>query len=278
MHYQWLTLEPLDSLLLARGAPRVFTAHNVLRRGDRSRRAAGRAGCSARMDARDRPHRGGRAARCGPARGRPAPVHVIPHGAFDYLARQEREEPLPAELAAVEGPVVLCFGILRPYKGVDVLVEAFREIEGAELWIVGRPVDGHRRRCARPPPAPGARCGSWTGSCPTPQLPALFRRADVVTLPYRRIDQSGVLYTALAFGKAMVLSDVGGFGEVGRVDGAAELVPPGDPEALREALAGLLADPGRAGRRWSGPPPRPRPAAATPGTPSAAVRWSSTRS
>ena len=34
------------------------------------------------------------------------PVHVIPHGAFDYLAHQEREEPLPAELAAVQGPVM----------------------------------------------------------------------------------------------------------------------------------------------------------------------------
>ena len=50
-----------------------------------------------------------------------------------------------------------------------------------------------------------------------PELPAFFRRADVVVLPYRRIDQSGVLYTALAFGKAMVLSDVGGFSEIGRV-------------------------------------------------------------
>ena len=39
VHYQWLTLEPLDRLLLARGAPRVLTAHNVLRRGARSRRA-----------------------------------------------------------------------------------------------------------------------------------------------------------------------------------------------------------------------------------------------
>ena len=36
----------------------------------------------------------------------------------------------------------------------------------------------------------------------------------MVALPYREIDQSGVLYTALAFGKAMVLSDVGGFAEM----------------------------------------------------------------
>ncbi len=69
----------------------------------------------------------------------PTRVHVIPHGAFDYLTRQEHEEPLPDELAAVEGPVILWFGVLRPYKGVDVLMEAFREVEGAELWIVGRP-------------------------------------------------------------------------------------------------------------------------------------------
>lgn len=242
VHYQWLTLEPLDALLLARGAARVFTAHNVLRRGSGSRRSVRRA--LARMDAVVA-HTEAGAVTLREDLGVPAErVHVIPHGAFDYLANQQHEEPLPAELAAVEGPVVLCFGILRPYKGIDVLVDAFREIEGAELWIAGRPwMD----------PAPlheaAARAKGTVRFIdrfvPDAMLPALFRRADVVTLPYRRIDQSGVLYTALAFGKAMVLSDVGGFGEVGRVDGAAELVPPGDPVALREALAGLLADPAR---------------------------------
>jgi glycosyltransferase involved in cell wall biosynthesis len=72
-----------------------------------------------------------------------------------------------------------------------------------------------------------------------PELPAYFRRADLVVLPYRDADQSGVLYTALAFGKPLVLSDVGGFGEVG----AGRLVPPGDEEALAAAIGELLADP-----------------------------------
>jgi glycosyltransferase involved in cell wall biosynthesis len=71
-----------------------------------------------------------------------------------------------------------------------------------------------------------------------PEIPAFFRRADVVVLPYREIDQSGVLYTALAFGKALVLSDVGGFSEVG----TGRLVPPGDPAALRSALGSLLTN------------------------------------
>ena len=52
-----------------------------------------------------------------------------------------------------------------------------------------------------------------------------------------------MLYTALAFGKPIVASAIGGFTEVGERDGALRLVPPGDPAALAEALAELLADP-----------------------------------
>jgi glycosyltransferase involved in cell wall biosynthesis len=76
------------------------------------------------------------------------------------------------------------------------------------------------------------------------ELPAYFRRADVIVLPYsrtERFDQSGVLAVALAFGKPVVLSDVGGFNEVAAAGGA-RLVPPGDPRILAEALGELLAD------------------------------------
>ena len=59
------------------------------------------------------------------------------------------------------------------------------------------------------------------------ELPAYFQRADLVVLPYREIDQSGVLFTALAFGKPLLLSDVGGFPEVAAT-GAARTFPAGD--------------------------------------------------
>ena len=69
-----------------------------------------------------------------------------------------------------------------------------------------------------------------------------------MVLPYREIDQSGVLYTALAFGKPMILSAVGGFTELVDRHGAGRLVPPGDVLALRSAIAELLAGDGaRAG-------------------------------
>jgi glycosyltransferase involved in cell wall biosynthesis len=78
------------------------------------------------------------------------------------------------------------------------------------------------------------------------ELAGVLRRADLVTLPYREIDQSGVLYAALGLGRPLLLSAVGGFPEVAAT-GAAELVPAGDPAALHGALQRLVADPERRG-------------------------------
>jgi glycosyltransferase involved in cell wall biosynthesis len=137
----------------------------------------------------------------------------------------------------------LCFGLMRPYKGIDVLLEAFRDVRGAELWVVGMP-----RMPLEPLRELAERVPGTVRFVPRfvtdPEIPAFFRRADVVALPYREIDQSGVLYTALAFGKPLVLSAVGGFGELAQ-HGAAELVPPGDPSALAAAIQGLIDEPAR---------------------------------
>jgi glycosyltransferase involved in cell wall biosynthesis len=73
------------------------------------------------------------------------------------------------------------------------------------------------------------------------ELPAYFERADLVVLPYLQADQSGVLFTALAFGKPLLLSDVGGFPELAST-GAARVVPAGGAHALGRALRELLAD------------------------------------
>ena len=75
------------------------------------------------------------------------------------------------------------------------------------------------------------------------EQPAFFRRAELLVLPHRSVDVSGVLFAGLAFGKAMVLSDVGGFTEVVEDHGAGRLVPPGDSSALAAAIRELLARP-----------------------------------
>ena len=75
-------------------------------------------------------------------------------------------------------------------------------------------------------------------------------------LPYRQIEQSGVLYTALAFGKPIVASAIGGFTEVGERDGALRLVPPGDPARARRGAGRAARRPGGARGAGRRPPPR----------------------
>jgi glycosyltransferase involved in cell wall biosynthesis len=240
VHYQWLTLPRLDARLLPPLRPRVMTAHYVLPpRPSRHQLASARRAFGA-MDAVIAHSEHG-ARRLREAVGLdPERVHVIHHGAFDYLTHLPREKPLPTELQGAEGPVILFFGLLRPYKGVDTLLEAFRRVEGAELWIVGNPrmeVEPLRRLAAE---APG-RVRFLTRFVEDAEIPAIMRRADVVALPYRDAEHSGVLYAALAFGKPLVLSAVGGFPEVVE-QGAGTLVPPEDPDALASTLGELVKD------------------------------------
>jgi glycosyltransferase involved in cell wall biosynthesis len=240
VHYMWLPIPALDRRLLAPKRPRVYTMHwRLPEAGTRIARTLMR--LLAEMDAVVVHSDHGARRLVADFEVQPNRLRVIPHGAFDYLTQQADEVALPEELARAEGPVILAFGLIRPYKGTDVLIEAFRRIEGAELWIVGMPrmpMDELRELAGA---APG-RVRFVDRFITDAEIPAFMRRADLVVLPYRNIEQSGVLYTALAFGRPLVLSSVGGFTEVGE-RGAARLVPPEDPEALATALRELLEDP-----------------------------------
>jgi glycosyltransferase involved in cell wall biosynthesis len=249
VHFMWLPIPALDRRLLPPKRPRVFTMHwRLPEKGTRIARTL--TGLLAEMDAVV-VHSGHGARRLETDFGvDPARLEVIPHGAFDYLTRQEGEVPLPAELKRVERPVILAFGLVRPYKGTDVLLEAFAGITGAELWIVGMPrmpMDPLRELAAR---APGT-VRFVDRFVTDPEIPAFMRRAEIVVLPYRNIEQSGVLYTALAFGRPLVLSAVGGFPEVAKL-GAAKLAPPGDAGAMAAVLQGMLDDPAERERLAAG--------------------------
>lgn len=241
VHYQWLTAPVLDSRLLPPTRPRVMTAHYILPPDPSRRQVRSARRVFDRMDAVVAHSEHG-AARLRDEVGLAADrVRVIPHGAFDYLTRLPAEKSLPAELEGAAGPVILSFGLLRPYKGLELMLEAFARLGPvAELWVVGNPrMDvGPLQDLAAA--APG-RTRFVTRFVEDAEIPAIFRRADVVVLPYRDAEHSGVLYTGLAFGKPLVLSAVGGFPEVAAT-GAARLVAPGDVDALAAALTELTAD------------------------------------
>jgi glycogen(starch) synthase len=145
-------------------------------------------------------------------------VRVVPNGV-------DVPEDVGPEAAP---PQILFAGRLSREKGVLELVEAAR---GLELVVAG---DGPLR--ARVPQARG-----WVTH---DELELLYGAAAVVACPSRREGFGVVCAEAMAHGRAVVASDVGGLRDL-VVDGETGiLVPPGDVPALREALERLLADPG----------------------------------
>ena len=223
-HFQWLDVQWLDSALLP-ARPVVLTAHDLLPREPRPGQAAAQRRLYRRVDAVIVHSDYGRRQLIDGLGLDPGRSTSSTTGHSRTSARHADELPLPDDLRRVEVPVVLFFGLLRPYKGVDVLLDAWRGITDAELWIVGHarmPVEPFRA-------AAPANVRFVTRFISDGELPAFFRRADVVVLPYtrtERFDQSGVLATALAFGTPSVLSDIGGFSEIAAT-GAGELVPAG---------------------------------------------------
>ena len=247
VHFQWLAVQHLDGYLLparrvgdGRRRPLVLTAHDVLPREPRPGQRSAQKRLYDRFDAIVVHSEHGRARLIDELGADGERVQVIPHGVFTHLApatSERRRTAMPERL------VVLMFGLMRPYKGIDVLLDAWRgtdgeaPIEHAELLIAGMPrMDIAELRAAAP-----ANVSFDAHFVTDEELPAYFERADLVVLPYLQADQSGVLFTALAFGKPLLLSDVGGFPEM-QSTGAARIVEAGDPRALGKALRELLAD------------------------------------
>ena len=242
VHVQWSVLRPVERRfyrrLRADGLAVVFTAHDPVPNiggAARRRSAAATARVFERVICHSEWGRDTLVDRCGVD---PARVRIIPHGVFSYL----RELAPVAPPVDPPGPLAVTPGLIRPYKGVDVLLAAWpavrERVPGATLLVAGRPL---MDVAALPVDQPGLVFLPRFLS--DPELAAALRRADLVVLPYRRIDNSGVLAAALAFGAPLVMSDVGGFGELHRSDGVGEVVPPGDATALAGALSRLLADP-----------------------------------
>ncbi len=261
VHFQWLPVQHLDGRLLpsrrtaaGRRRPLVITAHDVLPREPRPGQAKAQRRLYDRFDAVVVHTEHGRSRLVDELGLDAERVHVIPHGVFSHLAPGDtgtepaREGSAPAGHPQTEAPpdtppMVLMFGLMRPYKGIEVLLDAWRGLDGqapiedAELWLVGMPRMDISALRARAP----ANVRFEARFVSDAELPSYFERAALVVLPYLEAEQSGVLFTALAFSKPLLLSDVGGFPEIAAT-GAARLVPAGDPRALGQALRELLAD------------------------------------
>ena len=239
VHVQWLPLAPADRMLLRRLKGRTRLVHTV-HNADAYHADAGVQGRGYRalLDQFDALIVHGDTTRAalesqGVQRGR---IHVTPHPPMRLAAAGADDLATIPDPAA---PRILFFGTIRPYKGVDLLVEACLSLWRAghrfELVLAGKPfmdvaplLDSVRAAGF------GDRLITDFGFLTEPRLDAHMAKADMLVFPYRHIDSSGAFLSALHHGKAMVTSDAGMFASL--PEGVAARASAGNAPALAQAL------------------------------------------
>jgi glycosyltransferase involved in cell wall biosynthesis len=161
-------------------------------------------------------------------------VHVIPYvivGDVDVTVGED----VPEE------PLVLFFGRIWPYKGLDYLIRAEPLISAkapqAKIVIAGtgEDFDRYRRMMVNPD-----RFTVLNEYISDEKRAELFRRASVVVLPYIEASQSFIISIAYRFGKPVVATTVGGLPQMVDDGKTGLLVPPRDVDALAEAIVCLM--------------------------------------
>lgn len=184
----------------------------------------------------------------------PGRVVALPHGNEAIFAQLKRPALTAADLRrdldlAGGTRVVLFFGTLSRYKGVDVLIEAFARLSArvpaARLVIAGFPaadfdVEAHRARARDL--GVGASVRFVPRYLEADEIAAWMECAEVAVFPYREIFQSGAVHVPLTLGVPVVATRVGAIPEVVEDGRTGLLVPPEDPAALAEAIERLLSD------------------------------------
>lgn len=185
-------------------------------------------------------------------------VWKIPHGPLSpgHLSAGEEiynGQPQAAPVATIDAaaPTVLLFGVMRPYKGYDFLLNTWpavrKAVPNAQLAIVGRADEAVQRDIERHIDKNdiGESVMRTYQYVSDAELHATIDAATVLVYPYRNITQSGALFTGMSLRKPIVATRVGGLGETIRDGKTGLLVPFGDQEALADALVALLKDPQR---------------------------------
>ncbi len=239
VHVQWLPLPRYDRAWLRRVAskyPTVLTAHDVFPRRAGQLRAWGEAlGLVDRIVVHSE-----RAVEQLVGVGvDPSRIVRIVHPVFEASNGRVAAPP--------RGRTLLFFGLIRAYKGLDVLVRALPEVarEVADVRLV---VAGDAMDAVDPLRELAAELGvddrvEWRlRFLPEEELLQLMDEAALVALPYRDLDSSGALATALGYGRPVVVTDVGSLGDIVREFDAGLVVPPGDVPALSAASVKLLTD------------------------------------
>jgi glycosyltransferase involved in cell wall biosynthesis len=253
VHFQWLPLPWADRSFLAtmaRRCPLVLTVHDATAGGGRGfalLQTLGFRGALQHFSAFIVHNETGRGALLDLGLDE-ASIEILPHPPL----------PLPDPTTAVkpdpDEPVLLIFGEIKAYKGVDLAIEALAQLPERHRTRTRLVVAGKAQMPLTELKTLARNLGvesriEWIDRyLSLDELPALLGSASIFLLPYRESDASGVLAQVLQLGRPIIASATGSFRELVGAAGCGEVVEPGDVGALAGAVCRLLDDPDRAAR------------------------------
>jgi glycosyltransferase involved in cell wall biosynthesis len=181
-------------------------------------------------------------------------VYAVPHGHFigcypNGISREAARRRLGLSERSF---VYLFFGIVRPYKGVEELIDGFRAApeKDSVLIVAGKPMSEAYAGSLTGRAEGDSRIRLALGHVVDEDLQAYFNAADLTVLPFRKISTSGSLLLALSFGSPVIIPDVASIREYVNRQVAYVMKPD-------ESLAGALGEARRCierGELRSGPP------------------------
>jgi len=165
-------------------------------------------------------------------------VEVIPHGSYigayaDACTANEARQRLGIPASSF---VFLALGQIRPYKGLDNLIAAFRQVPGEDrlLLIAGHPHDPAYGAALTTMAADDPRIRLHLAFVPDDEVQYYMRAADVCVLPYRSATTSGAAILAFSFARPVIAPDLGPFHSL--VAPGSGILYPARPSGLQDAL------------------------------------------
>jgi glycosyltransferase involved in cell wall biosynthesis len=162
-----------------------------------------------------------------------------PHPLYNHFG-EKIESRKARELLGVdpEKKTILFFGLIREYKGLDLLIDAIGMLdESYQLIIAGEAYgsfdkyEEHIRKASHP-----GRIKVFNRYIGDNEVPLFFSAADVCALPYRSATQSGITSIAYHFGLPLIATNTGGLGESIEKPGAGLMIPEITPGSVADTI------------------------------------------
>ena len=174
------------------------------------------------------------------------PFTVLPHPIYSHFGEKPERRAAENALNLEHGlRNILFFGLIREYKGLDILLKAFDLIgPGYQLIVAGEPYGSFEKYQALIDSSPyRERIHVYPDYIKDSEVKLYFGAADVVALPYRSATQSGISSISYHFEVPLIVTDTGGLKETIGERGTGIVTSEKGPEAIAEAIKAYFADP-----------------------------------